>query len=129
MTTPTPPQAGQIARIAATGGQAAADAARLAWGLGPASIPNPLGVVVDAGAEIGRIAVAVSKAGVWLSRPRNWLRILYVAGGATLIAVGTAMIVQGGKDYALRATGVSGLVGTAVKAVGKGKTSAVTSSS
>jgi hypothetical protein len=117
----TSPAQQQIDRIAATGGAAAAAAASTLYnGLG-ASIPNPLGAVADVGLEVARIATAVSRASVWISNPRNLLRIGYVIGGAILIAIGTAMIVSEGKKAALNATGVGNLIGIGTKIVSKGK--------
>jgi len=117
----TSPAQQQIDRIAVTGGAAAAAAAaNLYAGLG-AAIPSPLGAVADVGLEVARVATAVSRAGAWISNPRNLLRIGYVIGGIILIAIGTAMIVQEGKAAALRSTGVSNVIGIGSKIVSKGK--------
>lgn len=114
----------QIDRIGAVGGAAAADAARALYGVTGPVIPNPIGVAADIGAEAARVAVVVSRAGAWISNPRNWIRVGYVAGGMILIGIGVAMIVQEGKAAALRASGVSNVIGIGSKIISKGRASA-----
>lgn len=117
----TSPAQQQIDRIAVTGGAAAAAAAANVYTAAGALIPNPVGVVADVGLEVARIATVVSRAGAWVTNPRNLLRIGYVIGGIILIAIGTGMIVQEGKAAALRSTGVSNVIGIGSKIVSKGK--------
>jgi hypothetical protein len=76
--------------------------------------------IVDTGAQLGRLAIAVAKAGNWVSSPQNWVRIVYIGIGATAV-VGAMLLVQ--EKYNLGMA--KDLLGVAAKAVGgKGKTAA-----
>lgn len=60
------------------------------WGAGGL---DPFGVGELAG-QLGRLAQAVAKAGNWLSEPKNWVRVAYVAGGAALGITAAAVIIR-----------------------------------
>jgi hypothetical protein len=59
-----------------------------------------LGGLEETADQIGRLAQAVAKAGNWLSDPANWVRIVYVGGGALLALAAVNVIAQ---PYAARA--------------------------
>lgn len=51
-------------------------------------IPNPLKSVTE---PWGKIIDAVEKTAAWVSNAKNWLRVLYVAGGALVALIGLDM--------------------------------------
>lgn len=108
--------AGAIAGAAA----AAAGAVNPAVGLAVDAAGNLIdagAAVVDTGAQLGRIAIAIAKAGNWVSNPRNWVRVSYVVIGGAAV-VGAMLLVQ--EKYNLDNT--KELLGLAAKVVGgKGK--------
>lgn len=53
-----------------------------------------LGGIADVASQLGRLAQALAKSGNWLSEPKNWLRIAYVAGGAALGITAVAVIIR-----------------------------------
>lgn len=118
----TSPAQQQIDRIAAASGAAASAAGAFYTnaGLLP-SVPNPIGDIAGAGAEVARIASSITRAGVWISNPRNWIRIAYVTGGALLIVSGVISIGIAGKQRAIQSTGVTQLIGIGTRIASKGK--------
>lgn len=83
MTTPIPVIAGIGATVGKAVSAAVGDARTTAGGV--------LGTV----GEVADTARGVVKAGQWLANPHNWVRIVYVTGGAALILVAAAMLVNG----------------------------------
>ncbi len=66
---------------------------------------------------IADIASFAAKAGNWVSNPRNWLRIVYVIGGVTLVVVGVSSLAR---PYVMKAANAATDVvpqGKALKAV------------
>ena len=54
-------------------------------------MPNPVTDVLGGAIDTGE---AIAKAGGWIAQPKNWLRVVYVAGGGALILVGVAMLIS-----------------------------------
>lgn len=44
--------------------------------------------------SLGQIAATVGRAAAWIANPGNWLRILYVLGGAALVAIAAVMLTR-----------------------------------
>lgn len=82
-------------------------------------IGDVVGGAVDAGAQIGRLAQAVAKAGNWISTPANWVRIAYVVIGGAAI-VGAMITIQSEESVKL----AKQVVGVGAKFAGKGKVAA-----
>lgn len=87
-------------------------------------IPDP-GDALDAGKETAKgvltIADAVEKSARWLADRDNWVRMLYVAGGAVVIVVAARMLVNDVPAVQSAQKQVQAVAGVAKTAATKGK--------
>jgi lysozyme-like protein len=78
---------------------------------------NPLDDVADAASSAADGVKLAASAGVWLSNPHNWLRVVYVVAGGALIIAGAQLTVSGQVNkVAAPITGVVKKVATKGKA-------------
>lgn len=59
---------------------------------GTGNDPSITGGLEDVGEGIGAVAEAVQKAGAWMSKSTNWVRVGYVVGGGLLLLVGAYIV-------------------------------------
>jgi hypothetical protein len=62
----------------------------------PISNLLPDGAITDTTKALGSLVETVNKTARWVSDSRNWIRVVYVVGGAYLTLAGLQMIVLGG---------------------------------
>jgi hypothetical protein len=74
-------------------------------------LTSPLQGLIGGGESVVHGFEGLIKAGLWLSKASNWVRIGYVAGGGVMLIVGLAMLV---KDQELKV-----VAGSAGKILGK----------
>jgi hypothetical protein len=68
------------------------------------ALNNAVDSTASLAGQVGNVANAVSKAGDWLSNATNWLRILYVGGGAVVLVLAMQSLFKPVTDAAIGGT-------------------------